>query len=768
MPRRYRRSRRPSSVTGRRDAAAREICRRTRIGRVHALHSERRSLSGRLSSVMPRFSSLSLRFASLLAFVLAIIPAAAAENELSRQREQFPTVWELAKRDPTNSWIKLAAGLENYPLYPYLGLAALQRRIADLKREEVDAFLKAWPNSLPAAMLRDAFLLELAKRRDWKNFRDLYDPAITGRELRCDALQARLALGEKLDFANDVQTLWLSATALPAACDCGKRLGAGSGQADFGAGLAAHRARLGKIRKRGRRRGARSAARRRRAQRSGARGARVARPGGGAQTGIGMARLRRIHVMPSRSRRSNSRDATPMRRNRPGERFRRSSISMPNSADARCARSRWHTHRAIRPMRSRASPRCRPTLGNDTTREWRVRTALAAADFKATLAALEAMPEPQRSDARWRYLRARMLARDGHKTEADALFRALSTEPNFFGFLAADQVDAAYTICATDVAEDAAADAALRRKGGIARALEFFAINRLGEARREWEFAMPPLTPDERRRAIAIAARAGWVDRPVYAFNQGDDMRLYALRFPLAHRDDVVRDSRESGIDPAWAYAIIRAESAFTTDARSGANAYGLMQLLPGTAKQLSKSDNIAYGGTSRPLRPRDEHRARHALSRQGRRALRRQHLARQRRIQRRARGRRSLGQSARFARSRSFHRNDSVQGDARVRLARPRVRGDLRLAPARQGAADLGAAAAHRPGLRNARRQDGAQTGRLPGDATARPATTRAAHHEGRGHRDESESLSSGVLSRGCMSPRAIFGRGSTRICAD
>jgi soluble lytic murein transglycosylase len=75
-------------------------------------------------------------------------------------------------------------------------------------------------------------------------------------------------------------------------------------------------------------------------------------------------------------------------------------------------------------------------------------------------------------------------------------------------------------------------------------------------------------------------------------------MRLYALRFPLAHRDDVVRDSRESGIDPAWAYAIIRAESAFTTDARSGANAYGLMQLLPGTAKQLSKSDNIAYGGT--------------------------------------------------------------------------------------------------------------------------------------------------------------------------
>src|SRR6185437_12901599 len=40
-------------------------------------------------------------------------------------------------------------------------------------------------------------------------------------------------------------------------------------------------------------------------------------------------------------------------------------------------------------------------LANDATREWRVRSALAASDFKGALAALEAMPEPQRSDGRW-------------------------------------------------------------------------------------------------------------------------------------------------------------------------------------------------------------------------------------------------------------------------------------------------------------------------------------------------------------------------------
>ena len=74
-------------------------------------------------------------------------------------------------------------------------------------------------------------------------------------------------------------------------------------------------------------------------------------------------------------------------------------------------------------------------------------------------------------------------------------------------------------------------------------------------------------------------------------------MHLYTLRFPLARREQILREAREAGIDPAWAYAIIRAESAWTTDAKSGANAYGLMQLLPGTAAQLARSEHLGYSG---------------------------------------------------------------------------------------------------------------------------------------------------------------------------
>src|SRR5215471_17106793 len=58
--------------------------------------------------------------------------APADDTELKRQREQFPLVWEAAKHGPDDTWRRLAPGLESYPLYPYLELAAMQRQMATL------------------------------------------------------------------------------------------------------------------------------------------------------------------------------------------------------------------------------------------------------------------------------------------------------------------------------------------------------------------------------------------------------------------------------------------------------------------------------------------------------------------------------------------------------------------------------------------------------------------------------------------------------------
>ena len=529
-------------------------------------------------------------------------PAGADSAKLATQREQFPLVLETAKHGPDDSWRKLADGLEDYPLYPYLELASLQRRMAQLKRAEVDKFLAAWPGSLPAQMLRDAFLLELAKRSEWKDFLALAPDAPRSKAIQCYALDARVALSQPVDFKRDVEPLWLSASALPSACDGVVRWSKDQGKLTVE--LIWNRIDL------------------------------AARAGNGAVVaslapmleGAERSAAERVAQAVQEPAKILSEAATwtdaPRTRTAVAVAFERLARRDSEAAETFWAglesRFRFDPEQRGRILRALALYRATSyspdalarldalpaDLADDNTREWRVRVALSTRDFAKTLTALDALSSTQQADPRWRYLRARVLTKLDRGDEAGAAFSTLAREANFHGFLAADWLKQPYSICPIDPADDPAQSEAMRRQPDLARAFEFFALDRLAEARREWDFALPSLTPTQRRVAAEVASGLGWYDRAVYALGQGDDLRLYTLRFPLARRDQIIRAARAADIDPSWAYAIIRAESAWTTDAHSSADAWGLMQLLPGTASQLAKATKLRYGGTRDLLDP--------------------------------------------------------------------------------------------------------------------------------------------------------------------
>jgi soluble lytic murein transglycosylase len=69
------------------------------------------------------------------------------------------------------------------------------------------------------------------------------------------------------------------------------------------------------------------------------------------------------------------------------------------------------------------------------------------------------------------------------------------------------------------------------------------------------------------------------------------------LRFPLASPDGLVPQAEQAGIYPPWAYAILRAESAWMSGARSGADARGLMQLLPSTGALVARAAGLPWNG---------------------------------------------------------------------------------------------------------------------------------------------------------------------------
>ncbi|HEY7303571.1 MAG TPA: transglycosylase SLT domain-containing protein [Bryobacteraceae bacterium] len=68
---------------------------------------------------------------------------------------------------------------------------------------------------------------------------------------------------------------------------------------------------------------------------------------------------------------------------------------------------------------------------------------------------------------------------------------------------------------------------------------------------------------------------------------------FWRLAFPLPFRDCVERHSRAQDLDPFLVSALIRQESEFNPKIISHANAYGLMQLLPSTGRQLARHFGI-------------------------------------------------------------------------------------------------------------------------------------------------------------------------------
>jgi soluble lytic murein transglycosylase len=72
------------------------------------------------------------------------------------------------------------------------------------------------------------------------------------------------------------------------------------------------------------------------------------------------------------------------------------------------------------------------------------------------------------------------------------------------------------------------------------------------------------------------------------------DSERQRLLYPLAFWDIVSREARDNSVDPLLIEGVMRQESLFDPEAKSPANAYGLMQLLLDTAARVASAGNRA------------------------------------------------------------------------------------------------------------------------------------------------------------------------------
>ncbi|MDQ2735558.1 MAG: lytic transglycosylase domain-containing protein [Pseudomonadota bacterium] len=238
---------------------------------------------------------------------------------------------------------------------------------------------------------------------------------------------------------------------------------------------------------------------------------------------------------------------------------------------------------------------------------WKVRSALRGDNghsrWQQVVQAINAMPPLLRKDPAWVYWKARGLqvlakeSQDGEALRASSreLLASIAGQLNFYGELAAEDLGQPLSLPAKPLPLTAAERRAAAAQPGLQRALTLIAIGLRGEGVREWNFSIRGMSDRELLAAAQLACDNEVWDRCINTSDKTLAEIDMAQRFPTPFRREVAAAARDAGLDPAFIYGLIRQESRFVMDARSGVGASGLMQLMPGTAKWTAKKIGIPY-----------------------------------------------------------------------------------------------------------------------------------------------------------------------------
>ncbi|NCT82611.1 MAG: lytic transglycosylase domain-containing protein, partial [Comamonadaceae bacterium] len=133
--------------------------------------------------------------------------AAPADDDLAVQARE---AWVKRDRKRLAGLVDAARG-QNHPLAGWVEYFDLNARLAEVRQPEMDAFYARYPGSYVEDRLRNDWLLELGRRRDWANFRRDHASYVMrdDREVACYALLAEQAAGRK-PAADTAQAAWMA------------------------------------------------------------------------------------------------------------------------------------------------------------------------------------------------------------------------------------------------------------------------------------------------------------------------------------------------------------------------------------------------------------------------------------------------------------------------------------------------------------------------------------------------------------------------------
>ena len=506
-----------------------------------------------------------------------------------------------------------AVQARQHPLAQWVEYWELTNRLSSAQVDEVEAFYARWPGTYVEDRLRNDWLLELGRRRDWANFGRDYPRFRMNddREVTCYALLTQHLKGQ--DVRDAARSAWFAQREFDDGCNL-------LASTLFAAGVfndndAWRKARLSV--EVNRPRSARAAAGfvspaaatavaelfenparylARKPSRDGAAGDELAT--------LALARLASNDPQAAAMQlqeRWQAQLPPPLAALAWAAVAKQAALKlMPEAAP--WAQRAWSLRNESTPAQRALAPWSDDTLG------WQVRAALRsdgrdAERWQLVAQGIDAMSADERKDPTWVYWRARAqlaMAKagpegDAERQEARQQLETISGQMNFYGKLALEDLGGKTALPPRPAALSDAEREAARRNPGLERALLLISIGLRSEGVREWNFTLRGMQERELLAAAQLACDREVWDRCINTSDRTRQEVDMAQRFPMPFRNEVVSQARELGVDPAYVYGLIRQESRFIMDARSHVGASGLMQIMPATAKWTAKRIGVDY-----------------------------------------------------------------------------------------------------------------------------------------------------------------------------
>ena len=130
-------------------------------------------------------------------WLLASVTGAAASDPYKQDRARFLKAYKALNEHRYGDYNRLAKQLEDYPLYPYLEFWDMRGNLQHVSNEDIAAFIEKYQGDSVSARMRQSWLYQLARQRDWKTFLDVYQGTSDTSHLQCSSSSSPTPCGSE-------------------------------------------------------------------------------------------------------------------------------------------------------------------------------------------------------------------------------------------------------------------------------------------------------------------------------------------------------------------------------------------------------------------------------------------------------------------------------------------------------------------------------------------------------------------------------------------